>query len=117
MTITRIFAGSRALAFLALSSALAFGCSGSSKSDGDEDGDAGESSGGTSGSGGSSPRGGSAGVLGGGGRTIIAFAFSQLREITACALSNSIGQEALISDEMTLVTYSSIGTSLMIVSP
>src|SRR5947207_15643460 len=29
---------------------------------------------------------------------------SQLREITACALSSSIGQLALISDEITLVT-------------
>src|SRR5206468_5512355 len=32
---------------------------------------------------------------------------SQLREITACALSSSIGQLALISDEITLLTYSS----------
>src|SRR5262249_49465894 len=42
---------------------------------------------------------------------------SQLREITACDFSNSSGHDALISDEMTLVTYSSNGTSLMTVNP
>jgi hypothetical protein len=56
------------LSFLALSAALAFGCSGSSESgDNDEDGDAGEGSGGTSSFGGTTARGGGAGVLGGGG--------------------------------------------------
>src|SRR5205085_5895818 len=42
---------------------------------------------------------------------------SQLREITVCAFNSSIGHEALISDEMTLVTYSSNETSLISVSP
>ena len=42
---------------------------------------------------------------------------SQLREITACAFSSSGGQDALISDEITLVTYCSSETSLISVRP
>ena len=37
--------------------------------------------------------------------------------MTACAFSSSSGQDALISEEMTLVTYSSSGTSLIATSP
>ena len=42
---------------------------------------------------------------------------SQLREMTACAFRSSSGHDALISDEITLVTYSSSGTSLTTVRP
>ena len=43
--------------------------------------------------------------------------FSQLREMTACAFRSSRGHVALISEEITLATYSSSGTSLTTVSP
>ncbi len=42
---------------------------------------------------------------------------SQLREMTAWAFRSSSGHVALISEEMTLATYSSSGTSLTTVSP